>query len=271
MKTLLVCCILLISMASAQDRPIAGRPYTISYDALKAGILSDANAITIVFVFEYWSTRAISKSTASFLFGNVVDPDPTRVHRVAMKRNGSIWKSDIDIPADATLISYYFTGGEKNDYNNNNTYVSYIYNEQGVPVRNARFRNISFLTMAQKGTLEQLAEITAELKAYPDNYVARIPFWMLRFDTASSAASLKSIEKAVNDEFGDLEKKLGATDTLMNTKAGVLYRYIMKVREWGTGWEEPVVQEFKRIVEAIPPARRFRYIASIYANWFGGY
>jgi hypothetical protein len=268
MKSTLALFFLIITVVSAQELPIAGRPYVVSYDAQNIGILRDAGAITLVYVFDFWSTRAISKSTAAYLFGNVLDPDPTRVHRVEMKQSGGIWKAVIDIPPDAALLSYYFIGGEKNDYNRNNTYVSYICNEQGVPVRNARFRNISFLVMAQKGTVDQLAEITAELKAYPDNYVALIPYWMLRFDTTSSATSLKALEQAVTVEFSELEKKLGRTDTLKNTRAGVLYRYILKLREAGTGLEEPALQEFKRIVESIPSARRFRYIESIYYNWF---
>ena len=269
MKTILALLMTVVVLASAQDLPISGRKHTIAYDPHKAGILVDAKAITVVYVFDYWSTRATSKRDPAYAFGNVADPDPTRVHRLEMKQDGGTWKAEIEIPASVSLLSYYFTGGEKTDYNHNNTYVSYIYNDEGMPVRNARFRNVEFLLMAQKGTKDQLAEISNELKEYPDNYIAYIPYWMLRFDTTGSSQSLRLIEKEVNDEFDRLEKKLGATDSLMNVKAGVLYRYALRLREEGTGMEEHVVQEFKRIVEGIPPAKRFRYIQSIYTNWFG--
>lgn len=269
MKSILALLLTFVALASAQDLPIAGKKYTISYDPQKAFVLADAKAITVVYVFDYWNSRAISKRDPAFSFGNVVDPDESRVHRIDMKRNGGIWTAEIDIPEGVSLLSYYFKGGEKNDYNHNNTYVSYIYNEKRKPVRNARFRNVEFLFMSLESTKGQLAEIANELEDYPDNYVAYIPYWMLRFDTTTSSQSLRSIEQEMHGEFDRLEKKLGATDSLMNAKAGVFYRYALKLREEGTGMEEAVVHEFKRIVDGIPPAKRFRYIQSIYTNWFG--
>jgi hypothetical protein len=269
MKTLLALLVTFAFLASAQDLPIIGKKYNITYSPQKAGILVDAKAITVVYVFDYWSTRATSNRDPAMLFYNVTHPDSARVSRAVMKKNDGTWKAEIEIHANASLLSYYFTGGEKSDYNQNNTYVSYLYNENGTPVRNARFRNIEYLNAARKGTIDQLAEISNELKDYPDNYVAYIPYWMLRFDTTSSTTTLQMLEKEANDQFDQLEKKLGATDSLMNVKAGVFYRYALRLQREGKGLEVPVVMEFKRIVKGIPPAKRFRYIQIIYGEWFG--
>jgi len=269
MKATLALFVSVVVMVSAQNLPIVGKRFTSSYNPQTAGILADAKAITMVYVFDYWSIRATSDRNPSTLFFNVTNPDPALVNRVELKQDGGIWKAEIEIPANASLLSYYFAAGEKNDYNHNNTYVSYLYNENGTPVRNARFRNIDFLQMALKSMTDQLSEISDELKDYPDNYVAYVPYWMLRFDTASSTKSLQLLEGEVNKQFDQLEKKLGATDSLMNIKAGVLYRYALRLRADGKGLEEPIVQKFREIVKSIPPAKRFPYIRSIYRSWFG--
>ena len=269
MKTKLVFLLAVATIASAQDFPTLGKKYTIDYNPANAGVLTGAKTMTLVYAFDYWNATTTSERTATSAFASVIDPDPTRVHRVEMKKQRQMWTAEIEIPLNVALLSYYCTDGNRRDYNNNNTYVKYVCDKQGQPVRNARFRNITFLLMAQKGTNVQLKEISTELKNFPDNYIAYIPYWLLRIDTTNSTKSLQIIIKEVRDEFASLEQKLGPTDSLKNIKAGVIYRYALKLQADGTGSVEPIVKEFKEIVEGIPPSRRFRYIQEIYSEWFG--
>jgi hypothetical protein len=255
---------------TAHDFPVCGKTFTIRYTPARNSALAHATSMTLVYVFDYWSARMVAEPSAAFLFGNVTNPDPARVHRSAMVSDGGMWKAQIEIPTDVSLVSWYFTDGENTDYNQNNTYVSYVYTEQHKPVFNARYRNVHFLLMAQKSSREQLNEIAAELKDYPANYVAYIPFWTLRFDTAEGDARLRSLFKEMKLDFNRLQHILGPSDSLINIKAGVLFRYAMRLRREGTGQEESAVLEFKQIVDSIPPSKRFRTIQSIYRSWFGG-
>ena len=266
MKTLVAFVAATSLLASAQDLPTVGQSYTVKYNPQKAGILVRAEAITVVYAFNVWTARVSSSRAPGMLMYYVTHPDPQRVNTVVMKKRGRTWNATIEIPTNASLLSYYFKGEDTCDYNHGLTYVTYIYTKEGKPVRDARFRNIAFMNEAGANALDQLTEIENELRDYPDNYIAYIPYWMLRFDTTETMESLRLLRKKMDEQFDQLETELGPTDTLRNVRAGIMYRYALKVGVAAPALRLDAMREFKRIVEQIPTTKRYRYIQEIYGE-----
>jgi hypothetical protein len=263
MRTLCVLLLALPLLMNAQDRPIAGQSCTLRYDPRTSGILVHEKALTLVYVFNVWTVHVTSSRAPGMLMFQVTHPDPDKVRTVQMVRTGRTWTATIDIPKNASLLSYYLRGTDTSDFNGNRTYVSYVYRRDGMPVSDARFRNIAFMNDAGASTSDQIAEISRELNDYPDNFIAYIPYWLLRFDTTRSTESLRMLGKEAGEQFDGLEKKLGPTDTLLNVRAGVVFRYGLRIGSADPASAEAAGKEFDRIVERIEPAKRFRYIQEI--------
>jgi peroxiredoxin len=212
---------LLTAIAYPADKPVAGKTYALVYDPSHFGILSNAKAISVVYAFDFWGTSVVQKLKGepgeSDLFQNVLHPDEGRTSEVRMVRDGNLWKAEIPIPKDVSLISYYFTDFARYDYNENKTYVSYIYDESGNPVRGARFRNIDFLIMAGKRSPDLLEELRNEVKQYPDHFKAHVVYWRFQFFNTTSPDTLGTLAAQADEYFDKLYKQFG--DTVLNYKA----------------------------------------------------
>ncbi|MBI4428324.1 MAG: TlpA family protein disulfide reductase [Ignavibacteriales bacterium] len=207
--------------SSEADRPIAGKSYYLLYDPSKTGKLSDAHQLWVVYALDYWGTKAVQKlrgeGEETDLFENVLDPDSERASRVEMVKRGKLWRAEISIPANAALLSYYITDGIRNDFNNQKTFVSYVYNENGKPVRGARFRNIDFLLMSGRGVPSILQEIRNEIGDYPDHFLAHMVYWRFRFFETISPDSISLLLSELDQHFSRLQNQFG--DSVLNYKA----------------------------------------------------
>jgi thiol-disulfide isomerase/thioredoxin len=217
---IILVCTTVFSSFSA-NKPVAGKTFSLVYDASASGVLSDANQVWVVYALDYWGTTAVQKLRGeggpSDLFQNVLNPDPGRAFKVAMVKREKLWTADISIPAGAMLLSYYVTDGDRSDFNDRKTYVSYIYDDRGNPVRGSRFRNVDFLFMAGKTHSEILKEIHDEFTHYPDNFIAHTIYWRFRFFETISPDTLTMLVSESDRHFADLHRQYG--DTVLNYKA----------------------------------------------------
>lgn len=230
MKALLVTLIMACGITSAKSQsvgPIAGKTYTLTYSPALSGILQDAKQIWIVYVFDYWGTKAHQvqkgESGDSDLLDNVLDPDSGRATKVLMTKDGGSWQVNIAVPSDAALLSYYFTDGIQYDFNDKKTYVSYVFNENGRPVRNARFRNVDFLIMAGENHQAVIDELEKEITDYPDNYLAHVVCWRFKIFDTVSPDTLKMLESDVVPYYSGLRKVYG--DTVLSYEVTSLYDF----------------------------------------------
>lgn len=268
-------CLSWVSCSSPETgKTIAGKTYNLKYDPAGAGILEDAEQIWVVYAFDYWGTRVLQRlrgeGEQDDLFQNVLNPDPGRSSINKMVRERNQWKAEIPIPADASLLSYYFTDGTRHDYNDRKTYISYVYSEDGIPARGARFRNIDFLIMAGKGLPAILDEIEDEIRDYPDHFLAHVVYWRFRFfDTVSPDTLMMLMEESMR-HFSDLHNEYG--DTVLNYKVLALndFNRIMRLSLRGK-WDEPAVTDLREVVnstiiqtiEAIPRDKRLEQLNNI--------
>jgi|GEM_PF-601514 len=257
----------IVFSASATDKPVAGKTYVLQYDPERTGILTDADQIRVVYAFDYWGTKVVQRlrgeGEQEDLFQNVLNPDEGRSSIRKMTRQGNHWEAKIPIPPDASLISYYFTDGTRYDYNDRKTYVSYIYGEDGKPVKGARFRNIDFLIMADKDHADLIEEIRNEITDYPDHFIAHVVYWRFRFFDTVSPDTLMALVNESEDHYSELHNEFG--DTVLNYKVQSLSdinRIIqLSLRE---EYDTPAVTELRervnttilQTIEAIPPDQR---------------
>ena len=202
----------------SSENPISGRPYTLTYDPSVTRVLLNAKNLSVVYAFDYWGTRTVQRlrgeGPQEDLFQNVLEPEKGRSSKVTLLRVGNVWKTEIQIPAEATLLSYYVTDGNRNDDNDRKTYVSLVCDQQGNPVRGARFRNIDFLIMAGKGIPDILENLQQETKQYPDNLIAHLVYWRFRFFDTVSPDTLRILASQCESYFARLRKQFG--DTVLN-------------------------------------------------------
>lgn len=202
----------------ATEKPIAGKNFTLRYDPSISGIFAEADQLWVVYAFDFWGTTTYQKMPGepgeSDLFRNVLEPDPGRALRVPMSRDEHFWVAEIPIPAEVSLLSYYITDGTRNDFNDQKTYVTYIYDEQGHPVRGARFRNVDFLFMSGADLSTAIEEIEKEINDYPDHFTAHVVYWRFRFFKTVSPDTLSMLAGDCERHFADLRSQYG--DTVLN-------------------------------------------------------
>jgi len=271
-------CLLLIGCSSQEtEMPVAGKTYVLRYNPEHTGILTDADQIRVVYAFDYWGTKVVQRlrgeGEQEDLFHNVLNPDEGRSFVRKMDRRGGHWEAKIPIPDDASLISYYFTDGVRSDYNDRKTYVSYVYGEDGKPVKGARFRNIDFLIMAGKDHPAVLDEIHKEITDYPDHFIAHVVYWRFQFFETVSPDTLMMLMEKSGRHFSNLHNEYG--DTVLNYKVLSFndFNRIMRLslRE---KFDDPAVTELReevnttilRTINELPQEQRFeqfRHIESI--------
>ncbi len=258
----IVCIVALLYNCSqkAENFPISGVSYTIRYTPTEL-----SGEIKLVYTFDYWGTLYSSYAGADKLFENVLNADPGRVTTVNMKKTGEDYTATIGIPGDVTLLSYYFTDGIKYDYNDKTTYVSYIYNQKGIPVKNARFRNIDFLEMANESPERIIAEIKTEISDYPKNWVSHIVYWRKVFENAETIDELTSQLENANKAYIDLVKKFGESDSLKQVKAAYLFDFSRNIYRSVQMLAMNSYNEFKEIMASIPIENQFGSMKENYA------
>jgi hypothetical protein len=171
--------VLCAGVAAAQAGPVAGSRFELTYHPSPAGPLAEAAALEVVYAFNAWGTR---EGTRLALLENVLRPDTMRVRSVDLRQTTLGWKAAIDIPANASLLSYYVTDGTRRDDNNERTYVLLVRGADGRPVRNAHFRNVPFLALARESLERRIAEAEEEVRLYPDNFQAWYLVFSLQFE-----------------------------------------------------------------------------------------
>ncbi|MCF7921120.1 MAG: redoxin domain-containing protein [Candidatus Marinimicrobia bacterium] len=235
---------------NVENEPILGQNFMIRYDNHDS-LLSDD--IVLVYCFDYWGTTGNNYQGPEGLFRNVLSPDSGRATELKMEKIDSHWEATISIPEQATLLSYYFTDGEKYDYNDKKTFTNYIYNEAGMPVKNSRFRNVDFLVMTGASQEAILAEIGAEIEAYPTNWIAQTVYWRKAFETAETFEDLNSVYSDASGAYMDLVETLGESDSLKLVKANFMVEFMNSINR-------PLMKtnaDFMSIMEAIPPENHY--------------
>ena len=206
--------------------PINGQEFVISYDNPNSLF---AGEISVVYCFDYWGTKGNNYQGADGLFTNVISPDSGRATEVKMESVDGRWEARILIPDDVTLLSYYFTDGEKYDYNEKKTYTRYVYNEAGIPIRNSRFRNIDFLVMAGASPKAILDELKAEVESYPTNWTAHTVYWRKAFEVCQTFNEISVVYDEANKAYKQLVETHGESDDVKLVKANYLNDYMEPV------------------------------------------
>ena len=231
----LVLCLLALAVPplSAQTGPVAGEPYTLTYVPQPDSPLAGADALTLIYVFDYWNVRY---GTRLALWQNVLRPDTGRVRYAELRKEKGGWTATIDIPADAALLSYVVGDGEHLDGNNEKTYTTYVYGKDGRPVRNARFFNISFLRLAREDLGRIVQEAEREIVDYPENFPAYHQYFKLLLEQAKGSAR---VQGRIATRIDELEKRYGADPEFLNMAAETWY-YILQDQEKGLEYREKI-------------------------------
>lgn len=264
MKKILFVLLLFASSLMAQSKPVAGGSFTITCDPALKGILNNSTEITLVYTFDYWGALPSATNSPADLFRNVITPDSGKAGRQIMTKDGKLWKASITIPEKASLLSYYFTDGTKTDFNDNKTYVSYIYDAKMKPVRNARFSNVDFLVMAGKSPDDQIKELEAEVKDYPDNFIARFAYWNKKMDKIKDYTTLIKARKEFEKSYAGLKTKYEGNYDLMNIEARTYdqYRYYLG-RIFNNEYRD-LEKLYKELVYKIPVEKMSGYVKRSY-------
>lgn len=242
------------------EGPVRGRAFTVRYHP--ASSFGTGAALSLVYVFDYWGTKATDDRSPAALYSNVLDPSPDRVHRIGMKRSGDSYAATIEIPPQACLLSYYVTDGSVMDDNGGKTFTQYVHEPDGRPVMGARFRNIDFLVIAGRSSAEQASELATELEEYPQNHLAYVPYWMLRFEAVSSLNDLERL-KPVFEETLSLMAHVVSADTVQNVRAGIYFRYARRLGALASQAYRAALREVETAIESIPTDRRSVYLEGI--------
>ena len=225
MKKISVLLIFLSIPLLCQSIPTAGKTFTIKYDPNEKNIFSDTSKLTLVYTFDCWNTKIDSAFRADDLFHYVLQPEIGRKKEALMTANDHLFEKGIFIPDTAQLLSYYITDGTDFDYNDEKTYVSYIYNESGNPVRGARYRNADFMIMAGAEPKDYINELENELNLFPDNHLARLALWSRKIESENNFDKLISLKDDFENEFTELKTKFLNDYGLLNSEARVFHTY----------------------------------------------
>lgn len=267
MKNIFGLLILLTSLFFPQNYPVAGKKFQVEYDPSEKNILADSKEVKVVYAFDYWSIVGQPEGGHSSLFGNVLNPDSGRAHETVMQKKQNKWYAEIEIPGDAALLSYYFTDGNKSDYNDEKTYIAYICDENGKPVKNARFRNIDFLLMAGKDTTEAIKEIDKEIADYPDNAIAHLVYWRYNLSIAKDYESLFDLRNNLEKEFGELKEKYKNNIDILVIEVKTLDNWMSAVFGIYQKQREKMNSDFIKAYEANPKEMKSETANKMYAQY----
>lgn len=266
MRKLFILLVLLSLNLFAQELPVAGKNFTIQYDPSEKGIFTSDSKLFLVYVFDYWGTKFTYSGAAEGLFKNVLYPDEGRQKSVEMKNQQGKFFAEIPIPQDAQLLSYYITDGTNFDYNDKKTYVSYIYEQEGNPVKRARFRNIDFLIMAGATPEEYIVEIKKELEAYPDDHLVRSVYWSKVLESQNDYNSLLNLQKEYENEFNELRNNYGNIPEFIDAEARVYYSFYNSLSKIISPIMQSAIEKIYELAHKIPEEKRSSVINKIYQS-----
>lgn len=252
-----------ISLA-AQSFPVAGKTFSVKYNPADKKIFTNDSKLTLVYTFDYWSTKGFASDGPEALFKNVLNPDQGRKNEINMSATDGIFSAEINIPDSAELLSYYVTDGTNFDYNDKKTYTSYIFDNSGKPVKGARFRNIDFLIMAGADNEACIAEIENELKDYPDFHLARYVLWDKKFNNAKSFDDVLQLKNDFEEEFNQLNEKFPNDYELLNAQGRIYYTFQSALSELLMPHYQYATEKIVRIAEQIPEGKRASVVQRIF-------
>lgn len=260
----ILCSALLLLTCSPKpgNVPVSGEAFKITYEGIEL-----TGEVKLVYTYDYWGTTYSGYAGPDKLFENVLNPDSGKATTVDMKKVGKIWQATIDIPKDVVLLSYYFSDGKNYDHNDKKTYVSYIYNQKGIPVKNAHFRNVDFLLMANESPERVTEEVKAEISDYPKNWVAQIVYWRKIFENAKTIDELNRQLENANKKYNKLVKTFGESDSLKQVKAGYLYDFGRNVYRPVQSLARNSFDEFKKIMATVPFENQYGSMKLNYARF----
>lgn len=262
--------LLFCSTVFAQKVPVAGENFTLEYDPSVKDTFSTESKLTLVYVFDQWGTTFSYFDGKEGLFKNVLNPDEKQKKETAMRLENNLFKAEISIPDSAQLLSYYFTDGKNFDYNDKKTYVSYIYNKNGKPVKGARFKNVDFLIMAGADPEKYISELENEIKDYPDFHLARAVLWEKRLQSAKSLDEITSIRKEFEKEFTELKNKYPDNYDFMNAEGRVYYSYLIALSNFLQPYYEFASNKMFEIAKQIPDGKRSAILERNYQSVLKG-
>ena len=250
-----------------ENLPIQGEEYTLSYTPVN----SDLNGpIKMVYVFDYWEPIYSANHGPDKLFENVLSTGDDRATTIDMAKSGDNWEATIAIPDNVCLLSWYFTDGENNDYNNKKTYTSYIYNKKGIPVKNARFRNIDFLEMAKESPERIIDEVKAEVTDYPKNWTSQIIYRRKIFENAETLEELNKEMVNARKDYDSMVKNFGESDSLKQVLAAWLIDYGRNVYRPVQKLAKNSQEEFMEIMATVPLENQWGSMKQYYTSMVEG-
>jgi len=264
MKKLVLFFFVLSISAAAQSYPIEGKIFTTIYNPADKNIFTTDSKLTLVYAFDYWSTKGIASRGTASLFQNVLEPDEGKKNEIEMSEANGIFSAVITIPDSAQLLSYYITDGNNFDYNDMKTYTSYVFDNDGKPVKGARFRNIDFLIMAGADNKTCIDEIENELKDYPDYHIARFVLWDKKFGNEKNFEKLLLLKDDFENEFTELKAKYPGDYELLNSQGKGYYAFQIALSNTMMPYYQSASEKILEIAQQIPEDKRASIIQRIY-------
>ncbi|MDP2363112.1 MAG: TlpA disulfide reductase family protein, partial [Ignavibacteria bacterium] len=251
---------------SAQPFPTVGKSYTIKYNPSEKNIFSNNSKLTLVYVYDYWGTKVAATQGPEKLFENILSPDEGKISKVPMTLKDNLFEANILIPDSVQLLSYYLTDGNNFDYNDKKSYTNYIYNQNGKPVKGARFRNVDFIVMSGADPEDCINEIVNELEDYPDYHLARFVFWSKMFENEKDFNKLLSIKDDFEKEFAELKIKYPGDYELLNAEGKGYYAFQMAVNNIAFPLYQSTSDKMVEIAKQIPDGKRASIIERVYQS-----
>ncbi len=264
MKKLALFFFVLAVTVAAQSLPIAGKIFTVKYNPAETNIFTNDSRLTLVYAFDFWSTKGYASDGVDALFKNVLNPDEGRKNEINMSGANRIFSAEINIPDSAALLSYYITDGNSFDYNNNKTYTSYIFDNTGKPVKGARFRNIDFLILAGSDNKTCINEIENELKDYPDFHLARFVLWEKKFNDGKDFAQIIKLKDDFEKEYEVLKEKYPYDYELLNSQAKGYFAFQSSLNNLFLPYFLETNEKIVKIAEQIPDGKRSSTVQKAY-------
>lgn len=255
MKKIIFILLFLACGLYGQTKPVSGETFNITFDPSLTAILEKSDSVTLFYAFDYWGSEVSGPNNAGDLFRNVQNPDSGRAFSEKMTKDGNLWKASIKIPQSASLLSYYFTDGIRHDDNRRKTYVSYIYDSKMKPVRNARFSNVDFMVMAGKSFDDQIRELEAEIKDFPDNFTARFAYLTKRMAKVNDYNGLLKEKKYFEKYFTDLKNKYKNNYDVLNIEVRTYDQYIYSLGRLNNSEYSKIGRIYRDLLEQIPPEK----------------
>jgi peroxiredoxin len=217
----------------AQPGPVAGKKYTVTYIPRPESPLASSKQMSLVYVFDFWNVRY---GTRLAIWQNVLSPDTTRVHVVPMSRGTYDWSAEIEIPADAALLSYIVKDGEHIDGNNEKTFTSYVYDRGGKPMRDARFFNLPFLRLARAELGSMVVEAQREISDFPENFTAYHQYFKLLLEEGKGSSR---VQQRISAHLDRLEQLYGTESGFLNLAAETWY-YVLQDQERALSYRDRI-------------------------------